>query len=395
MQNQATDTNPNQPKATRQLPRWQIGLLLLMLLAFLAASYAFLQPQQGGNQVPSILFLAEDEAGRLQLFMAEQPNWQPIQLTHAQAEVTSYAPSPDGRQIAFAVSYPIGSSQIHLLDMQDGSAGPAEISLICDNAESSLPVWHPDGRRLLYERREPPNFSRPQLWWLDTETGETRLLLEEETAVSSSAQFSADGSWVSFAGSPDEGLRLYNFEDGRSLVIASDVGTPAIWHPFQNQLLYQNTRVVVFHGENDENHDEHSHDYATAVSLYLATLDATSSNANFHLLSEDGVFNDGNATWSPNGEWIAFGRRLAGTNTGRQLWLMRPDGSEAHALTNDIATHYGPPSWSPDGRFLLFQQYNSNTPDQPPSVWLLEIASGEFTQVTSNGLLPTFLVTAE
>jgi Tol biopolymer transport system component len=70
---------------------------------------------------------------------------------------------------------------------------------------------------------------------------------------------------------------------------------------------------------------------------------------------------------------------------------MRADGSEARALTNNIAIHYGPPSWSPDGRFLLFQQYNSSTPDEPPTVWLLGIATGEFTQVTNNGLLPTWL----
>ncbi|MEZ4590460.1 MAG: hypothetical protein R3D55_04865 [Chloroflexota bacterium] len=366
-------TTQTAPDPKPKLARWQTGLLLLMLVSFLGTSYAFLRGDTLNPQasLPSVLFLAEDEAGLLQLFLAKAPSWEPIQLTHAQAEVTSYAPSPNGNQIAFSVNYPIGSSQIHLLDMADGTAGPAEISLICDNAESSLPVWHPDGRRLLYERREPPNFNRPQLWWLDTATGETRLLLEDENGVSSSARFSPDGSWVSFAGSPDEGLRLYNFADGRSLVLASNVGTPAIWHPFQNQLLYQNSRVVVFHGENNENHAEHSHDYATAVSLYLNTINPTTTDTTFRLLSEDGVFNDGNPAWSPDGEWIAFGRRLAGTNTGRQLWLMRPDGSEARALTNDITLHYGPPSWSPDGRFLLFQQFNSNTPDQPPS-WLLK-----------------------
>ncbi|MBK7896964.1 MAG: PD40 domain-containing protein [Anaerolineaceae bacterium] len=382
-----------QPDPKPKLARWKSGLLLLMLVSFLGTSYAFLQGGALNPQanLPPILFLTEDEAGRLQLFMAEGPDWQPTQLTQAQAEVTSYAPSPNGRQIAFSVNYPIGSSQIHLLDMANGKAGPAEISLICDNAESSQPVWHPDGRRLLYERREPPNYNRPQLWWLDTETGETRLLLEDENGVSSSARFSPDGSWVAFAGSPDEGMRLYNFVDGRSLVMASDVGTPATWHPLGNQLLYQNTRAVIFHGEDNNNHDEHSHDFATAVSLYLSTINATTTDTTFRLLSEDGVFNDGNAAWSPDGEWIAFGRRLAGTNTGRQLWLMRPDGSEARPLTEDISLHFGPPSWSPDGRFLLFQQFNSNTPDQPPTIWLLEIASGTFTQITNHGLLPTFL----
>lgn len=48
---------------------------------------------------------------------------------------------------------------------------------------------------------------------------------------------------------------------------------------------------------------------------------------------------------SPNGDWIIF------TNNGNGLWLMKPDGSNAHALTNkdDID-----PSWSPDGSMISF-----------------------------------------
>ncbi|WP_420627583.1 TolB family protein [Candidatus Leptofilum sp.] len=377
-----------QPEAKPQLPRWQIGLLLLMLFAFLGASYAFLQPPRRPTTLPPILYLAEDEPGLYQLFLANTPDWQPTQLTQETAVLLNYAPAPNGNQIAYATSLPDGNSQIKLLPLN----GSPETLLTCENAECAQPVWHPDGRRLLYERREPPNFGHPQLWWLDTQTGESILLLEDETAVGSNARFSPDGRWVAFAGSPDEGIRLYNFADGRFLTYPSIVGTPAAWHPIGNQLLYQNSRTVVFHGESNNNHDEHGHDFATAVSLYLGGIN---SEANNRLLSEDGAFDDGNAAWSPDGEWIAFGRRLAGTNTGRQLWLMRADGSEARALTDDITIHHGPPSWSPDGRFLLFQQYNSNTPNQLPTVWFLELASGEFTQVTSNGLLPTFWVSLQ
>ncbi len=359
-----------------------------MLFAFLGASYAFLQPPRRSNSLPPILYVAEDEAGLYQLFLTDPPDWQPRQLTEETAVLLNYAPAPSGTQIAYASKLSNGDSQIKLLPLN----GSSETVLTCEIAECAQPVWHPDGRRLLYERREPPNFSRPQLWWLDTFTGETRLLLENETAVGSNARFSPDGNWVAFAGSPDEGVRLYNFADGRFHTFPSNIGTPAAWHPLGNQLLFQNSRTVVFHGEDNDDHDEHSHDFAVGVSLYLGNLNSDSDS---RLLSEDGAFNDGNAAWSPDGEWIAFGRRLAGTNTGRQLWLMRANGSEVRALTDDISFHYGPPSWSPDGRFLLFQQFDSNTPDQPPIVRLLEIASGTFTQITTHGLLPAFLLTTE
>ena len=380
---------PTRAASPKSLPRWQSALLLLMLISFLAASYAFLQLGSSGqnSHLPPVLYLAEDDMGILQLYLARAPNWQSDQLSTETADLLNYAPAPDGSQIVYSVAQPDGNTQIKLLPLKNNSASRPQTLLTCENVECNLPVWHPDGRRLLYERREPPNYNRPQLWWLDTQTGETILLLEEEATIGSNTRFSPDGSWVSFASKPEEGIRLYNFADGRSFTFPSNVGTPVAWHPSGNQLLFQNSRSVVFHGENNDNHDEHSHDFATVVSLYLANLGTQSTQ----LLSSDGAFEDGNPAWSPDGEWIAFGRRLARTNTGRQLWLMRADGSEARPLTDDISIHYGPPSWSPDGRFLLFQQFNSNTPDEPPTIWLLEIASGDFSQIATNGLLPVWL----
>jgi TolB protein len=51
--------------------------------------------------------------------------------------------------------------------------------------------------------------------------------------------------------------------------------------------------------------------------------------------------------WSPDGRWIAFFSDRADLGS---LWLMRPDGSDAHRLVG--GGEY--PAWSPDGRLVAY-----------------------------------------
>jgi hypothetical protein len=55
--------------------------------------------------------------------------------------------------------------------------------------------------------------------------------------------------------------------------------------------------------------------------------------------------------WSPSGEWIAFLRDFTSGGYGA-VWLMRPDGSEAHAVTNPGVYYTDGLDWSPDGEWL-------------------------------------------
>jgi Tol biopolymer transport system component len=101
--------------------------------------------------------------------------------------------------------------------------------------------------------------------------------------------------------------------------------------------------------------------------------------------------------WSPGGSWIAFGRQFldeARWTPGRQIWLTRPDGSEAYPLQEEpMADHYGF-SWCPDGGALAYVRNNLSEGAQPVpevQVWLMDLVRREPFLVADGGVLPGWL----
>jgi dipeptidyl aminopeptidase/acylaminoacyl peptidase len=61
--------------------------------------------------------------------------------------------------------------------------------------------------------------------------------------------------------------------------------------------------------------------------------------------------------WSPDGKWIAF---VSDRSDKRQLYLIRPDGGEAHTLTN-VDEGVGSFAWSRDGSAIAFTMTDPKT----------------------------------
>jgi TolB protein len=55
------------------------------------------------------------------------------------------------------------------------------------------------------------------------------------------------------------------------------------------------------------------------------------------------------ARWSPDGEWLAY------WGAGRQVWVMRKDGSESRQVSS-VEGQANYPGWSPDGRRIVFNR---------------------------------------
>jgi Tol biopolymer transport system component len=86
-------------------------------------------------------------------------------------------------------------------------------------------------------------------------------------------------------------------------------------------------------------------------SVWLATPDGLSLHPLFHSTADVGLF-----AWSPDGHHVAF-ETIADTTVPFRpagLWLMAPDGSDAHQIALADGGHGYAPAWSPDGTQLAF-----------------------------------------
>lgn len=86
------------------------------------------------------------------------------------------------------------------------------------------------------------------------------------------------------------------------------------------------------------------------------------------------------ATWSPNGEHIAFVRSPRGELQQRTIYTMRRDGSDVRTIT-DLGVQNSNPTWSPDGQVIAFTHSDDAESWQ---VWLVSLATREARPFTQN-----------
>ncbi|MEO8433005.1 MAG: winged helix-turn-helix domain-containing protein [Acidobacteriota bacterium] len=343
------------------------------------------------------------EAVWLQLVDAEKP----LKLTDGPSD---YAPSwsPDGQRIAFSRVLPGGAGCS--ISVVSALGGAVRTLAPCGVPEGQRLAWAPDGRSIVYPRRNADGVKH--LFRLDLESGAARELTSPSApAVGDySPAFSPDGRTIAFlrassagvddvftvpsAGGEPRRVTADNRDvrgadwsrDGRDLFFSSNrAGLYSLWRVSASggeprfvagggsKIKYPSSaRARSLVAYEDWIYEINLWSYPLAdpavspASAAAAPLALTSSNEEWNL----------DPRVSPDGRRVAYTSTRSGTY---ELWSSGSDGTNPVRLTSFRGGFVGSPRWSPDGRTVLFVARPSGQAD----VYRVDAAGGPVSRLTT------------
>jgi hypothetical protein len=326
---------------------------------------------------PRLVYIARDEAAHFQLYAAGDP---PRQLSTGEADVWDYATHPEGTSIVYSVDRGDDGADLWLVDRVGKDH---RLLLKCPDASCTAPAWSSDGTRIAYERQDLSERTIgvgtgplvPHIWLLDPASGKTVPLFDDAPTPGHSPVWSPVGQRLAFYDLAEFAVQIVDLESGEQQFFDS-LGGVGTWDPQGERMVLPE---VSFHNQ--------------VGSGELLVVEFTTRSV--QSVGAPGMADEAMPRWSPNGEWIAFGRtRLAdGTPTpGTQLWIMRPDGRAPRPLVTDAAANHGAFSWRPDGSAIAYVRLRMEDMIDPhPALWVAALPDGEAQHVAAEAILPGWL----
>lgn len=323
----------------------------------------------------TVIYTALDENQRSQLILVPATGGDPTKITEG-INIWYLAVAPGASRVAFSADDGANGS---LIWSWEPLSDQLTILVECENAYCSELAWSPDGQGLLYSRLDfdpeinPANVQ--SIWWLDLDTLESASLFQDALTPGFSPRWSPDGRWLSYTSINPLEIKFYNIETGESITLPSGLGYPAVWSPDSVQVILQ--------------------DLSWGDDGYLKKLYSYNLETEWlTMLSYGKMYDESYPAWSPDGQWLAVVRQawVEGLpESDNQVWIMRPDGTEAHQMTETENYTYGQPAWSPNSRYLVFDYRGVYEGGIDSGVMLLDIQSGKIRLLAESGNRPAWL----
>jgi Tol biopolymer transport system component len=176
------------------------------------------------------------------------------------------------------------------------------------------------------------------------------------------------------------GVEVLDLSSGELLQFGNEWGSAPVWSPDGGYLVLPELMLTE----------------AEALVVRLLRIDLGAQTL-LDISGQEELVKDVGPAWSPGGGWIAFGRQYLDENRwtpGRQIWLARPDGSEAYGLLAEpMGDHYAL-TWRPDGGALAYTRIDLSEGQRPVpdvSIWVYDLIAREPRQLADEGVLPKWL----
>jgi Tol biopolymer transport system component len=347
----------SRPALAPRVPLRTIGAALLIIALILAAAALAIGSRQ--TKVPPPFGLAGNGLITLarggDIFTVDPVSGTETAIVAGPEDDSTPVFSPDGTHIAFHRATTLSGSPANdiIVVGADGST-PVLVTAKPIEGDSDRFEWAPDSHSLLVGA---PDDSA--IWLFDTRaTGTPRTVATDAVAYLRPFR-PPNGSSILIRRSTDLGSQviLLDLASGRETIIAEggsseDFGA-ARWSPDGSQVVYNNS----------------PEDDGASQRLFIVDADGTGTH---QVTDAPGIWFDIDATWSPDGKWIAFSRYERAENGS---WDVRPTG--IYSITDGTVKDAGPlprdvrrehPSaddstassgegffleWSPDGTSLI------------------------------------------
>ena len=384
------------------------GLLAGLALAWAINSIASVWPLRLDFMTgqPALLYLSENN-GVVDLWRVQPDGSDPVRLTESgpAGGVFSFDVSRDGKSIVLSVARSDSGAYLGVISR---SGGEIEVALECAEVACVYPTWSPDGRWIAYEQRPLPAPEEHaggvsslvgEIWVLDTVSGESAPIEVREVDKGKGPEWSPDGSQLAFYETGLQAIVIYEFAKDSSMIIPNLTGERIAWSPDGGVIVFpefflseEDADLLSEHADAHDEDQPHREPQAQAIYQHLVEVSLLDDT----LTDLSGVLEviDGTPVFSPDGDWLAFGRRtLRGDEPtfGRQLWLYNMQDGSSERLLYEPTFNHGSYSWSPDGTSIVYMRFDMLNPQSAADVWLLDIDSGEASLVAEGAFSPVWL----